>query len=129
MYFLDTDILVGWLRNNKEAKDKIKSISKRKLFTSTINIHELVKGAYLSKNSPENLAKIYMLCGIITILNFNKTTAFVSGKLSAQQKLKGKPIAQNDLIIASIALSNNLTLVTRNKKHFENIPNLEIEVW
>jgi predicted nucleic acid-binding protein len=32
-------------------------------------------------------------------------------------------------MIASIALSNDLTLVTNNEKHFNRIPNLSIESW
>ena len=35
---------------------------------------------------------------------------------------------ESDLMIASIAKANGLVLVTRNKKHFENI-DIKIEVW
>ena len=34
-----------------------------------------------------------------------------------------------DLMISSIAISKDLILVTRNKKHFENIPGLKLEQW
>ena len=32
-------------------------------------------------------------------------------------------------LIAAVALSNEMTLVTNNEKHFERIPNLTIENW
>ena len=38
-------------------------------------------------------------------------------------------IGTNDLKIAAIVLSLNGTLITRNVKHYENIPNLRIEDW
>jgi tRNA(fMet)-specific endonuclease VapC len=34
-----------------------------------------------------------------------------------------------DLLIASIALANRATLVTRNTKDFQNIPNLKLANW
>lgn len=49
------------------------------------------------------------------------------GHLSAE--LKSNTIGDPDLLIASIALSNKQVLVTRNKKHFERVPELEVEGW
>jgi len=34
-----------------------------------------------------------------------------------------------DLVIAAIALSRDLTLVTGNVRHFERIPGLRVENW
>jgi tRNA(fMet)-specific endonuclease VapC len=43
--------------------------------------------------------------------------------------LKGTPISQADILIAGIAKSKNLFLVTNNIAHFERIPDLVIENW
>jgi tRNA(fMet)-specific endonuclease VapC len=40
-----------------------------------------------------------------------------------------KKIGRNDLLIASIALANKATLVTRNTKDFGKVPGLRIENW
>lgn len=131
MYFLDSDILVGLLRNNPYALNKLKSllVDGINLYTSTINLHELVKGAYLSNNPPKNLEKVKILVQTLNILQFDRDSAFISGRLSAEQEIKGKPIGQNDLLIASMVISNNLKLITRNKKHFEWIEDIEVEEW
>ncbi|MDM8522200.1 hypothetical protein QUF80_02415 [Desulfococcaceae bacterium HSG8] len=42
---------------------------------------------------------------------------------------KGQPLSFADLQIASVAIANNLTLITGNEKHFERIDELEIENW
>ena len=42
---------------------------------------------------------------------------------------QGTRLSDMDLLIASIALDNNLILVTSNLKHFSRIPGLKIEVW
>ncbi len=45
------------------------------------------------------------------------------------KKKKLRKIGRADLLIASIALANKATLVTRNLKHFRQISNLNIENW
>lgn len=40
-----------------------------------------------------------------------------------------KRIGRADLLIACIALANDATLVTRNLKHFRQVPNLKVENW
>jgi tRNA(fMet)-specific endonuclease VapC len=41
----------------------------------------------------------------------------------------GKPIGDNDLLIASIALAKDLTLVTANVEEFGRVPGLRLENW
>lgn len=50
-----------------------------------------------------------------------------SSRLEAEAERRGKPIATNDLYIASTALKLELTLVTRNTRDFEKIPGLKLE--
>ena len=38
-------------------------------------------------------------------------------------------IGRADLLIASIALANKATLVTRNRRDFQKVPGLQIENW
>jgi tRNA(fMet)-specific endonuclease VapC len=40
-----------------------------------------------------------------------------------------KKIGRADLLIASIALANDATLVTRNLRHFRQVPNLKVVNW
>ena len=131
MYLLDTDILVGLLRNNARALHKIKSFADKKVivYTSPINIHEVVVGAYLSQNPEKNFEKVKVLILSLNILAFDEQSAYLSGRLYAERMKKGKMIEQNDLFIAALALVNNLILVTKNIKHFEGIEGLEVEEW
>ena len=131
MHLLDTDLLVGFLRNNPQALHKIKSLVEKReqLYTSVINLHELVVGAYLSKDIENNLDKIRLLIQSLNILLYDENVAYLSGKIYAQRVKIGKMIEQIDVLIASLALANNLILITKNIKHFENIEGLQIETW
>ena len=122
---------MGLLRNNKDAVLKVESLLNKgeELFTSSINLHELIKGANLSNDILKNTAKVNELMQTISILPFDRKCAVITGKISAKKEIRTKPIGQNDIFIGAVAVSYNLKLITKNKKHFSHIPNLEIEEW
>jgi len=41
----------------------------------------------------------------------------------------GTPIGPNDLLIAAIAMANDVTLVTHNVKEFSRIKEMSLEDW
>ncbi len=47
----------------------------------------------------------------------------------ASLKSTGKIISDADILVAGIAISNNLVLVTNNTKHFSRIENLKLDNW
>ena len=51
------------------------------------------------------------------------------GHLKATLEKTGRIVADMDLIIASTALTHNLVLVTNNEKHFQHVPELQVENW
>ena len=66
------------------------------------------------------------------ILSFDASAANIYSDLYERLKTKGAPAQRFDLMIASIAISNNLILVTRNVSDFKDIAensNLMIENW
>ena len=51
-------------------------------------------------------------------------------QLDHLSKIAGlKRVGRADLLIASIALANDATLVTRNLRHFRQVPNLKVVNW
>ena len=66
------------------------------------------------------------------ILPFDASAANIYSDLYERLKTKGAPAQRFDLMIAAIAISNNLILVTRNVSDFKDIAansNLMIENW
>ncbi len=70
-----------------------------------------------------------LVVGALTVLPFDEAAADVYGRLRAQLESSGEPLAEPDLRIASIAIAGDLTLVTANLRHFERVPNLQVENW
>ena len=46
-----------------------------------------------------------------------------------QNHKAAKSIGRADLLVASVALANRATLVTRNLRHFRQVPGLDLENW
>ena len=67
--------------------------------------------------------------GNVVLTTLDKKSSKIFGIKNKELSNRGRVTEILDLIIASICISNNLILITRNKKHFENIPGLEFKVW
>lgn len=62
-------------------------------------------------------------------LHYTKDCADIHPTIRAEAKQLGKTLSYIDSEIASIAIMNNMTLITRNTKDFANITTLKIENW
>jgi tRNA(fMet)-specific endonuclease VapC len=131
MVLLDTDILIKFLRNDPSAKNKISELLERHLILSTtsINAAELYYGAYLSKNKEENLNAVKQLNSKLDIIPFKQVHGEIYGEIRADLQKKGELINELDVFIASITIERDITLITRNLKHYKKIDKLQIEVW
>jgi len=63
------------------------------------------------------------------ILEFDLQAALEFGKIQAELRKIGKPTGELDAMIAAVARSRQLILVSDNIRHFENIANLQAEDW
>lgn len=127
MVFLDSSIIIDFLRNKQETLNKIRKLyeSNAELSTSSINVFELLKGALRSsKETPE---KVYSFLSNIKILNFDSESAKKSAEIFEELRKRGELIDIADLMIASVVIMNNETLLTDNRKHFERISEIRFE--
>ena len=126
--FVDTTLLIDLLRGKQEAIEVIRKVESRPLFTSEINVFELIEGVYASNLKVENhLEKVFALLTRITVLPFDRKAALAAGKISGILTKEGKKIGEVDCLIAGVALANGLhEIITENKEHFMRIPGLKI---
>jgi len=65
----------------------------------------------------------------VAVLDFDSACAEQFGKTQGQLWQKGIAVPVPDLMIASVALVYDLTLVTHNTADFRNIPALRLADW
>ena len=92
---------------------------------------ELYFGAYNSGRIQKNLERIHAFFEAPgpEILPLDDAVMNCFGKFKAELRRKGQPIGDTDLLIAGVAVSRNLKLVTHNARHFERIPGILLEDW
>lgn len=125
-YILDSDILIYFLKGQKDIMKKIISLPQDNLYITIINYTELLYGIYNSNKIKHNKEKILPFLDNFKILEFDKKSSKIFAKLKSELKKSGNIIADMDLMIASITISNNAILFTNNIKHFKRIKDLEI---
>jgi len=126
-YLIDSDILIYFLKGKQEVVQRLSQIPIDDLYISRINYTELLYGAYNSSKVDQNLKVIEPFLDNFKILEFTKTSSLIFAKEKARLKKNGNIIADMDLMIASIAIENNCTLISNNIKHFDRVQNLELE--
>ncbi|MBI4163303.1 MAG: type II toxin-antitoxin system VapC family toxin [Candidatus Aenigmarchaeota archaeon] len=122
---VDSNILINFLRGKKEDVELIRALSVEKILgTTDINAFELYYGAYKSSKQNEELAGAKGLLNSLFLVSTTEDSMEMAGKIVATLEKKGKSIEMRDLFIGAICLTNSFPLLTKNKKHFENIEGL-----
>ena len=121
---VDSSIIIDYLRGGKKWDDFISAVETEQdpqLFLPTIVIFELY-----SDTSTKNIKKLQEMIYFISQferIDLNEHIARLAGELSrdASQRIQAP-----DYIIAASPISTNAQVVTLNKKHFEQIPNINL---
>lgn len=121
-YLVDTDVLIDVSRNNDAAIDFLDQLDDFWL-VSIITAMELMVGARNQREVFEidQLVRAYSVIPLATELG---NSAYRLLKRYA----KSHGLRVFDSLIAATALEEDLTLVTKNKKHFQMITSLKLEV-
>ena len=137
-WILDTDHVSLFLAGNKSVITRVAEYSDNVAIT-IITVQELFNGWNGKLNDPQQANRLSHLYTklwktteffkIITILNFDLDAENCYLNLRQNYKYLAKKRMSKDLRIASIALTQNATVVTRNYKDFSQIPNLNLENW
>ncbi len=127
MYFLDTNILIYYLKGLHGVRD---SLHKHKLSTYKVPAivkAELLAGAYKSNKRVDTLEKANDLLSHFEIIPFDDSATVLFAEIKSTLEAKGIIIGSYDLVIAATVLSRNGILITNNTKEFNRVDNLNIK--
>lgn len=103
---------------------------------SVITYDELIYGAKKNPSLRKREAILDFIendvCENYERIIFDEKSAALHAEIQVKMENLGKPVSYDDSMIAATALANNMTLVTRNTKHFEHIARefgIKLENW
>jgi tRNA(fMet)-specific endonuclease VapC len=132
-FLLDTSTMIfASISANKSLERKIIKNTK-KIFLCSPSVAEFLQGTYsLPKgNNRHNELRLFQdMFGHFPILSFDESASHEFAKIHAEMKAKkAQPPGQIDIMIAAIARTRSMVVVTDNIKDFKKIPRLKIENW
>jgi tRNA(fMet)-specific endonuclease VapC len=129
-FLLDTNVCIRFLNGRSEAvKRKLLGRRREDVVICSVVKAELCYGAFKSRNPERNLERQRSFVEGFTSLPLDDNAAEVYGRIRADLERIGRPVGPNDLLIAAIAIANNVTLVTHNVREFGQINGLMMEDW
>ena len=121
-YLLDTNVLIDYWRGFPPAVQFVDDLLDRateQVLVSVITVAEAFSGqSSLDRNKRSD---IDVLLRLVTPVDVDVAIAVRGGELR-----RDFGIEMTDALIAATAIAHGLALVTRNAKHFQNVPTLAI---
>ncbi|MBO1351038.1 MAG: type II toxin-antitoxin system VapC family toxin [Hormoscilla sp. GUM202] len=128
-YLLDTDTCIYWLNGRDSVRNRLLAVGWAEVGICVIIVAELYFGAYNSNRVASNIERAEQFMRQLSVFPLDNNTLRRFGELKSQLRRIGRPIANLDLLIASVAVTNNMILVTNNTRHYERIGELKLENW
>lgn len=116
---IDTDILSYYFKGDETV---IKN------FERYLQHYDFVSGL-LAKNARKQLNVFDDFAAANLVLPMTENSARISSELYATSRQNGNIVDDIDLLIAGIAIENEMVLVSNNESHFGRIPGLKTENW
>jgi tRNA(fMet)-specific endonuclease VapC len=129
---LDTNILSELVKKkpNQKLVDKLSLTPSPALYTASICVMELRYGALRMESGESLWNRIHdSIISRVQILGFSFEEALKAGEILHQLRSSGQPIGIEDIMIAAIAATHDLIVVSANTRHFSRIPGLRLENW
>ena len=138
MIAYDTDVLVELLKGHSTYAAKAKAIPKEEQFVPIVVVEEIQRGRLNSIRQAEagkgriSLERAYELyeqtfvaLRSVPLLSY---TRIAEAQFQAWRQLKVRG-STHDLRIAAICVASSARLITRNRRDFEQLPGLRVEIW
>ena len=137
MHLLDTDTLTHLHAGHPRVVERLRQLADSDVGTTIITKIELLRGRFdfllKAATGPELLraqrllVRTDELLAQIPVVPMDEAAAAQFDRLRGMKRLQ--KIGRTDLLISSIALAHRATLVTRNVRHFKQVPGLTVTNW
>ncbi len=129
-YLLDSNICIYCI--NRKHPEVIKQVLRRQatdIAISAISKAEMYAGSYRRGSPKRYRDEQDRFFERFRSLPFDDPAADCYGRIHADLEVKGQLMGVADMQIAAIAMANNLTIVTHDRRGFSRLTDMSIEDW
>ena len=127
---IDTDILSYYFKGDQNV------INNFSIYLETFELIEIslityyeISSGLLAKNALKQLEVFEEFASDNLIIPLTEKSCKISAELYTTLRQKGEMLDDIDLLIAGVAIENEMVIATNNEKHFQRIPGLKVENW
>ena len=122
---LDTNVVIALFGGEPLVVDRIQACIQ--VYLPVTVLGELYYGALRSTRRSDNVARLEEFARRVAVLPCMPEAARVYGRIKAALRAKGRPIPENDIWIAALALQHDLTVLSKDS-HFTEIEGLSLNL-
>jgi tRNA(fMet)-specific endonuclease VapC len=111
-------------KGDSRAPSYDKHTKGKKWALSFISVGELLVWSRIKNWGAEKVAKLESSIQRTGVIPYDLTLCKTYADLKAKLTKAGKPVPDNDLWIAATAIRHSIPLVSHNRKHYDEIPDL-----
>ena len=129
-YLLDTNIVAAHLKKNPLVRGRMRQAERAgdPVKLNAVSYYETRRGL-LFLDAHAQLGAFERLWQAQGIVMIDQRVLDQAAQIYADLRRMGQLIEDADILIAAIALVNDMTLVTNNTSHFSRIAGLRLEDW
>lgn len=125
-HLIDTDVVADHLAGRQHATDVIDSLLSDGIGISLMTYGEIYEGVLYSRRSQSAEIAFLNFLRWAKVVPLDEAMMHRFAGIRGGLRRRGFKLDTSDLLIAATALHHDLTLVTRNRKHFERIEWLKL---
>jgi len=127
----DTTFVIDVLAGDDGALRRIDAIEgeRRPEKVSAITVLELYEGVARSSKPESEKARVLDVLDSKHVVAADRGIMRRAGELSGNLVVEGRRIDREDCVVAATALQEGEPVVTRNARHFERIPGVEVRTY
>lgn len=123
---MDTDWAIDYLHGADNTVTRVEELLPAGVGLSVVSLAELYKGLSQSRNPDTDSEALRLFLEAVAVVPLDDAACPAFGAARARLREEGNLIGDMDILIGATALSNNLTLLTNNTRHFERLQGLRI---
>ena len=123
---MDTDWAIDYLHKADRTVRRLEGLLPRGVGLSVISLAELYDGLARSRDPDADAEALRLFLEAVEVVPLDDGACQVFGVERARLREEGNLIGDMDILIGATALSNGLTLLSNNTRHFERMQGLSI---
>ena len=119
--------MIHHLNRVTAVRERLAALHNQGLALSVISLAELWEGILFSRDPRRGQQRLSEFLSGVDVLGVDEAICKRFGQLRGSLRSQGKRIGDFDMLIAATALEYDLTLLSNNRRHFEQIEGLRLE--